>query len=127
MIDTSIVSTCLYTIGSEFKATQSVNWVALAYSLAHLACAATFAQLSNIVGRRNALIAANTIFFTFSLTCGFSQSIAQLIAFRALQGVGGSGMYFALPRHSPAIPQFRHPALIHDPLRTLFFTHDIAA
>ncbi|KAJ4149980.1 hypothetical protein LMH87_010751 [Akanthomyces muscarius] len=99
MIDTSVVSTCLYTIGSEFKATQSVNWVALAYSLAHLACAATFAQLSNIVGRRNALIAANTIFFTFSLACGFSQSIAQLIAFRALQGIGGSA------RSLPNIPK----------------------
>lgn len=91
MIDTSIVSTCLYTIGTEFEATQSINWVALAYTLAHLACAATFAQLSNVVGRRNSLMAANIIFLIFSLACGFSQTINQLIAFRALQGIGGSG------------------------------------
>ncbi|ATY67332.1 major facilitator superfamily [Cordyceps militaris] len=93
MIDSSVVSTSLYTIGLEFKAPQSVNWVALAYSLAQVGCAATFAQLSDIIGRRNILIAANAIFFASSLACGFSKNIHQLIAFRALQGVGGSGLY----------------------------------
>ncbi|OAR05953.1 hypothetical protein LLEC1_01401 [Akanthomyces lecanii] len=110
MIDTSIVSTCLYTIGSEFEAMQSVNWVALAYSLAHLACAATFAQISNIIGRRNALIVANTIFLTFSLACGFSQSINQLVAFRALQGIGGSG---TLSSFFVTVARHCNPALIH--------------
>ena len=33
------------------------------------------------------------IFFAFSIGCGFAQSLNQLIAFRALQGVGGSGLY----------------------------------
>ncbi len=102
MIDTSVVSTCLYTIGLEFKATQSVNWVALAYSLAQLACAAAFAQFSDVIGRRNALMAANTIFFAFSLACGFSQTLDQLIVFRALQGIGGSGTHLVLPRLAAA-------------------------
>lgn len=44
-------------------------------------------------GRRNAYIAASVLFLAFSLGCGWAQSLNQLIALRALQGVGGSGLY----------------------------------
>ncbi|KAF7542778.1 hypothetical protein G7Z17_g11284 [Cylindrodendrum hubeiense] len=105
MIDTSIVATSLYTIGLEFDALETVNWVALAYTLAYLGCAVVFARISDIVGRRDAFIAAYVLFFAFSLACGFSQSLNQLIAFRVLQGVGGSGLYsltmIMLPEMSP--------------------------
>lgn len=91
MVDSSIVATSLYTIGAEFESMDSVNWVALAYTLAYLGCAVTFARVSDVIGRRNAFITAYVIFFAFSLACGFSQNLPQLIAFRALQGIGGSG------------------------------------
>jgi len=52
-----------------------------------------FSRASDIIGRRNAFVAAFVIFFGFSLGCGFARSLSQLIAFRALQGVGGSGLY----------------------------------
>ncbi|KAM3552947.1 hypothetical protein MY1884_006934 [Beauveria asiatica] len=103
MIDTSVLSTCLYTIGVEFDALQSVNWVALSYSLAQLGCAATFARLSDTFGRRNSLIAANIIFFTFSLACGFSHNINHLILFRTLQGIGGSGKSPTSPCHTATV------------------------
>ncbi|KAF5550987.1 multidrug resistance 3 [Fusarium phyllophilum] len=90
MIDTSIVATSLHSIGVDFEVLENVNWVALAYTLAYLGCAIVFARVSDIVGRRDAFIAAYIIFFIFSLACGFAQSINQLIAFRALQGIGGS-------------------------------------
>ncbi|KAF5693401.1 major facilitator family transporter [Fusarium denticulatum] len=90
MIDTSIVATSLHSIGVDFEVLENVNWVALAYTLAYLGCAIVFARISDIVGRRDAFIAAYIIFFIFSLACGFAQSINQLIAFRALQGIGGS-------------------------------------
>ncbi|KAK7431400.1 hypothetical protein QQZ08_002171 [Neonectria magnoliae] len=110
MIDTSIVATSLYTIGIEFQAFETVNWVALAYTLAYLGCAVVFARISDIVGRRHAFIAAYIIFVAFSLACGFAQSLDQLIAFRVLQGVGGSGLYsltmIMLPEMSP--PNMRH-------------------
>lgn len=93
MIDTSIVATSLHSIGNDFEVLEDVNWVALAYTLAYLGCAIVFSRISDIVGRRAAFIAAYIIFFVFSLACGFAQSLNQLIAFRALQGVGGSGMY----------------------------------
>ncbi|WAO90523.1 MFS domain-containing protein [Fusarium falciforme] len=105
MIDTSIVATSLYSIGVDFEALEEVNWVALAYTLAYLGCAVVFARISDIIGRRDAFIAAYIIFFAFSLACGFSQNLEQLIAFRALQGIGGSGLYaltmIILPELSP--------------------------
>ncbi|KAL1599693.1 hypothetical protein SLS60_007496 [Paraconiothyrium brasiliense] len=92
-LDTSIVATALYTIGVEFQSLSQVNWVALAYTLAYLGCTAIFASLSDVFGRRNTYIAASTLFIAFSLGCGWAKDINQLIAFRALQGVGGSGLY----------------------------------
>jgi MFS family permease len=104
-LDTSIVATALFTIGEDFNALTSVNWVALAYTLSYLGCSVLFARIADIVGRRNAYIAAFVIFFAFSLGCGFAQSLNQLIACRALQGIGGSGLYsltmVILPEISP--------------------------
>lgn len=93
ILDSSIVATSLYTIGQEFGALQKINWVALAYTLAYLSCAVMFSRISDIVGRRNAYVTAFILFFGFSLGGGFAQSINQLIALRALQGIGGSGLY----------------------------------
>ncbi|KAF5009912.1 hypothetical protein FDECE_3897 [Fusarium decemcellulare] len=93
IIDTSIIATSLYSIGVEFQDVRRVNWVALAYTLSYLGCAVTFARVSDVVGRRNAFVAAYVVFFAFSLACGFAQSLGQLIACRTLQGIGGSGLY----------------------------------
>ncbi|CEJ81181.1 hypothetical protein VHEMI01325 [[Torrubiella] hemipterigena] len=93
MIDTSIVATSIYDIGVEFKDVRRVNWVALAYTLAYLGCAVTFARISDVVGRKAAFVAAYIIFFAFSLGCGFAQTLDQLIACRTFQGIGGSGLY----------------------------------
>lgn len=93
MIDTSIVATSLYTIGEEFDDVERINWVALAYTLAFLGSAVFFSRITDVVGRRNAFVAAFVIFFSFSLGCGFSQNMNALIACRALQGIGGSGLF----------------------------------
>ena len=92
MMDSSIVASSLHTISIEFGVFVSVNWVALAYTLAECSCGVVFARISDIIGRRNAFAVAKTLFFGCSLACGFSQNLNQLIAFRALQGVGGAGM-----------------------------------
>ncbi|TEY78587.1 hypothetical protein BOTCAL_0047g00100 [Botryotinia calthae] len=93
LLDTSIVATALYTIGVEFNSLNSVSWVALAYTLSYLGCAVLFARIGDIAGRKNAYIAAFIVFFAFSIACGFAKTLNQLIAFRALQGIGGSGLY----------------------------------
>jgi MFS family permease len=55
--------------------------------------ATIFARFSDIVGRRPVVFIAFTIFTTFSLACGLARTLIQLIIFRALQGIGGSGLY----------------------------------
>ncbi|KAF1835588.1 MFS multidrug transporter-like protein [Decorospora gaudefroyi] len=92
-LDTSIIANAIYTIGVDFHSLPSANWIALAYTLAYIGCTAIFASLSDVFGRRNTYIAASVIFLAFSVGCGFAQSLDQLIALRALQGVGGSGLY----------------------------------
>ncbi|KAG5993730.1 hypothetical protein E4U43_003413 [Claviceps pusilla] len=105
MMDTSIVATSLYSIGSEFGDLAGVNWVALAYTLAYMGCAVVFARVSDLTGRRDALAAAFVLFVAFSLGCGWARSMPQLIALRTLQGLGGSGLYslamIVLPETSP--------------------------
>ncbi|MCJ1247064.1 hypothetical protein MMC30_004275 [Trapelia coarctata] len=105
LLDTSIVATALYTIGKEMDCLQSVTWVALSYTLSYVGCTVIFARLGDVLGRRNAYLAAGIVFLGFSIGCGFCRSLWQLIVCRALQGVGGSGLYsltlIILPEISP--------------------------
>lgn len=97
LLDTSIVATAIYTIGVEFDTSENVNWVALAYTTAYLSFAVTMARLSDILGRKRTFLACQLVFFAFSLGCGFSQNLTQLIACRVLQGIGGSGTFELIP------------------------------
>ncbi|KAI0433655.1 major facilitator superfamily transporter [Xylaria sp. FL1042] len=92
-LDSSIVATSLFAIGTEFDDIERVNWVALAYTLSYLGCAVFIARISDVIGRRDAFLISYVIFIAFSLGCGFAQNLDQLIAFRAIQGIGGSGLY----------------------------------
>ncbi|KAL8843746.1 MAG: hypothetical protein Q9176_001954 [Flavoplaca citrina] len=62
-----------------------------------------FARLSDIFGRKLALLSALTLFTVFSLACGVAQTTEQLIIFRAFQGVGGSGIYSMVMAIAPEI------------------------
>lgn len=93
MVDTSIVATCLYAVGTEFRDLNNVNWVALSYTLAYMGFSVVFSRISDITGRRDAFVVAYVVFVAFSLACGFARNLHQLIAFRTLQGIGGSGLY----------------------------------
>lgn len=92
MIDSSIVATSLFTIGTEFHQLDRINWVALAYILAFVGCSVFFARMADIVGRRNAFLAAFLLFSSFSVGCGLSQNITTLLVCRTFQGIGGSGL-----------------------------------
>lgn len=58
-----------------------------------LAFATIFARLSDMIGRKAVVFISFTIFTTFSLACGLAHTLVQLIIFRAVQGIGGSGLY----------------------------------
>jgi hypothetical protein len=91
MLDSSIVATSLFTIALEFHDVSAINWVALSYALTYLSCAVLCARISDVIGRRAAFVVAYVVFIVFSLACGWARGMGQLIAFRALQGLGGSG------------------------------------
>lgn len=92
-LDASIVSTALVAISLDLQDFLNAPWVALSYLLAYLGFAIGFAKLSDIYGRRALLIASWVLFAGFSLGCGLSQTMPQLIVCRAFQGIGGSGLY----------------------------------
>lgn len=51
------------------------------------------AKLSDVWGLKTLLLSCAVIFLIFSMACGAAQTMLQLIVFRALQGIGGSGLY----------------------------------
>ncbi|KAK0745110.1 major facilitator superfamily domain-containing protein [Apiosordaria backusii] len=105
MLDASIVATSLFSIAIDLHNLNHINWVALAYGLTYLGFSALFARVSDVVGRRATVTVAFSIFIAFSLGCGFSETIEQLIACRAFQGLGAAGLYslsmIVLPEMTP--------------------------
>ncbi|KAJ4421084.1 hypothetical protein N0V82_003988 [Gnomoniopsis sp. IMI 355080] len=93
VMDTTIVSTALVTIAGDLDDFQNMYWVVLAYLLSYLGFAIGFAKLADHFGRLPVFLFSWLIFSSFSLGCGFATTMPQLIVFRALQGIGGSGLY----------------------------------
>lgn len=80
-------------LGHEFNDFQNSLWIVLAYTLTFLGFTVLASRLADVYGRRAMLLAGAVIFTGFSFGSAFAQSMNQLIAFRALQGLGGSVMY----------------------------------
>jgi EmrB/QacA subfamily drug resistance transporter len=90
-VDASIVQLALPTLQQTFKASvNEVRWVAIAYLLAFAACLPMFARLCEMVGRKLLYLAGFALFGAASLMCGLAQDLPTLIAWRTLQGIGGS-------------------------------------
>jgi len=91
-LDQTIVSTALPTITSDLGGLAELSWVVTAYLLASTASTPIWGKLSDLYGRKPMLQSAVVIFLIGSALAGLSQSMGQLIAFRAIQGVGGGGL-----------------------------------
>jgi EmrB/QacA subfamily drug resistance transporter len=91
-LDQSILATALPTIGSELGGLEHLSWIVSAYLLTSTASAPIYGKLSDLYGRRALLRAAIIGFIVASLLCGLARDMGQLIAFRALQGLGGGGL-----------------------------------
>ncbi|OBZ85304.1 putative MFS-type transporter C16A3.17c [Choanephora cucurbitarum] len=92
-LDSTIVSTALPRIGSEFNQMTIVSWVATAYILTFDAFQPLFAKFSDIFGRKWVLIFGTCIFIIGSLLCGVANSMIMLIISRAIAGIGGAGIF----------------------------------
>lgn len=93
-LDQTIVGTALPKILTEFNALDKLSWVITAYLLASTVAVPISGKLSDIYGRRKLLLSGIAIFVIGSVLSGFANNIDQLIAFRAIQGLGG-GILFA--------------------------------
>ncbi|KXJ86469.1 major facilitator superfamily domain-containing protein [Microdochium bolleyi] len=93
-LDVTIVSTALPTISSSLHATAAeYAWVGSAYTLASTSMAPIWAKISDITGRKSALIAANVAFMAGSTVCALAPTAAVLVGGRVLQGLGSGGMF----------------------------------
>lgn len=91
-LDQSIVGTALPRIVSELGGLERLSWVVTAYLLTATASTPLWGKISDLYGRRLLFQIAILTFVAGSLLAGFSQNIEQLIAFRAVQGLGGGGL-----------------------------------
>ena len=94
-LDQTIVSTALPQIAVDLHALNKLSWVATSYLLASAVVTPIYGKLGDMFGRKKIFIWSVVIFLVGSVLCGLSQNIEQLIAFRALQGLGG-GVLMAL-------------------------------
>ena len=91
-LDQTIVSTALPTIAGELNGFNQISWLVTAYLLAQTIAMPLYGKLGDLFGRKPLLIYAVAIFLLGSIFSGFSQTIWQLIAARAFQGLGAGGL-----------------------------------
>jgi len=91
-LDQTIVSTALPTIVGDLGGLSHLSWVVTAYLLASTVSGPLYGKLGDLYGRKTVLQFAIVLFLIGSALCGQSQSMTELIAFRALQGLGGGGL-----------------------------------
>jgi EmrB/QacA subfamily drug resistance transporter len=88
----TIVATALPTIVGELGGQEQLAWVVSATLLASTASTPVWGKLSDLYGRKVMFQAAIVVFVVASLAAGFSQNMPQLIAVRAVQGLGVGGL-----------------------------------
>jgi EmrB/QacA subfamily drug resistance transporter len=91
-LDQTIVSTALPTIVADLHGASHLAWIVVAYLLAATVSTPLWGKLGDQYGRKFFFQAAIVIFLGGSALSGLSRSMSELIAFRAVQGLGGGGL-----------------------------------
>lgn len=91
-MESTVVSTGMPTIVSHLGGLESYSWVFTAFMLASTTTVPLYGKLSDLFGRRPVFVAAMAIFLIGSMLCGLAATMPQLIAFRAIQGIGAGGL-----------------------------------
>jgi EmrB/QacA subfamily drug resistance transporter len=91
LLDLTIVNIAIPDMGQDLDASlDEILWVVNAYTLALAVLMITAGRLGDLRGKRNLFLAGVALFTLASLACGLAQNPAQLIAFRAVQGLGAA-------------------------------------
>lgn len=92
-LDQTVVATALPTIVSDLGGLEHLSWVVTAYILASTVAAPLYGKLGDIYGRRIMVFISVGAFLTGSLLCGVATNMTFLIVARAVQGLGGGGLF----------------------------------
>ncbi|MCJ7439537.1 MAG: MFS transporter [Acidimicrobiia bacterium] len=87
-IDGTIVATALPTIVADLHGLEAYAWVFSGFLLAEIATIPLWGRLADMFGRKKIFLAGMTIFLVGSALCGMSQTMTELVIFRAIQGIG---------------------------------------
>jgi EmrB/QacA subfamily drug resistance transporter len=91
-LDQTIVSTALPTIVGDLGGLSHFSWVVTSYLLASTISTPIYGKLGDMFGRKPVFLVAILIFLAGSMLAGLSQNMAELIGFRAMQGIGAGGL-----------------------------------
>ena len=92
-LDQTIVATSIRTIADDLDGLSLQAWATTAYLITSTISTPLYGKLSDLYGRRPFFVAAISIFIVGSALCGLADSMYQLAAYRALQGVGAGGLF----------------------------------
>lgn len=88
----SVVATALPTMAGELGAANRIAWVVSAYLLTSTIVTPLYGKMSDLYGRRIVYQVSISVFIVGSILCALAQSMNQLVAARAVQGLGGGGL-----------------------------------
>ncbi|MGW5334244.1 MDR family MFS transporter [Streptomyces bauhiniae] len=92
MLDNMIVGTAMPTIVGELGGLEHLSWVVTGYTLATAASTPVWGKIGDMYGRKGAFLGSIVIFLIGSALSGMAQGMGELIAFRAVQGLGAGGL-----------------------------------
>ena len=92
-LDQSVVGTAMRTIADDLHGLSAQAWVTTAYLITSTIATPIYGKLGDIFGRRYLFITAISIFVVGSVISGFANSMYELAAFRAIQGIGAGGLF----------------------------------
>ncbi|MFL0269933.1 MDR family MFS transporter [Candidatus Clostridium radicumherbarum] len=88
----TVVTTAMPTIAKSLKGFEYISWIFSAYLLTSAISTPIYGKLADLYGRKHTICVGITIFIVGSSLCGLSQNMYELIAFRALQGLGAGAI-----------------------------------
>jgi EmrB/QacA subfamily drug resistance transporter len=91
-LDNMIVAPALPTIVGDLGGLQHLAWVTTGYILATTVATPIWGKLGDMYGRRITFVSAVGLFLVGSALCGMAQNMAELVGFRAVQGLGAGGL-----------------------------------
>jgi EmrB/QacA subfamily drug resistance transporter len=91
-LDMTIMASATKTIADQLHGQTIQAWVTTAYLITSTISTPLYGKLSDILGRKPMYLTAISLFLTGSVLSGISNSMYELAAFRAVQGLGAGGL-----------------------------------